>query len=197
MSDQPLSRRELRERERLAAAHNQTKDGSLTAEPRMQLSEAIEAVVQEIGVSDSSRELKDLSASIPPAIVDRQFETDSMSIVLPSIPQDITNQILVVKDSQVTIHTGAIDLPKLDTGEIRIIEDAIVAQAAMEAEAQSVASQNQISPLPAKFIADSREKVFPSSLKRGRVQLHLVLATALIMVVSGGVLLAAFMLGLF
>ena len=174
--DTPLSRRELRERERPNTAAV-TPGDSLFGQ------------------------LVEFSENHP--IDEIQFPStgpikilEPTALVVDAVP-DITNMSMILSDSGVVIQTGAIDLPwlKTDSAELQEVTDA--ANAA-DAASKVDAAQTGITPIPARVHERTRRKasVFPSKLRRGWGIVYLTALSAFLLGAVFCAFLAAFMLGL-
>lgn len=169
MTDQPMTRREARELERLRA-----QQGSV-------VSPGLEASGEAAGGAQ----------------LEVETDTASNQIVLESVA-DVTNMTLILPESGVTLTTGAIELPvfKPETGEIEIVNAASAADVAHDSE-QLANTVTGITPIPARVHQRSRKRssVFPTKLRQGWGVVHLVLVSAFIILAIFLALVGAVLLG--
>ena len=120
---------------------------------------------------------------------------DTNSLVI-EMPRDITNSTMVIADGGVTLTTGSITLPKLDTGEINLVVAAEAADAAVQEDKRDQIVTG-IEPLPARRHQRSRKRqsVFPTKLRRGMGQVYIVLFSAILTAGVLGLVVIAYMLG--
>ncbi|MFM6980710.1 MAG: hypothetical protein ACKOWE_04840 [Micrococcales bacterium] len=131
--------------------------------------------------------------TIPTQVIRREVTTDTASIILPTLP-DITGSSFVVPESNIVIHTGAIDVPAqptTPTGEITLItqpEPVIDASRADYVEPTDTGKIGVlgIEPMPARSLAKrNKDRVFPGRLRKGWGTVYLVLGVALVMAAIG------------
>lgn len=120
---------------------------------------------------------------------------DTNSLVI-EMPKDITNSTMVIADGGVTLTTGSITLPKLDTGEISLVVAAEAADLAVQEDKRDQIVTG-IEPLPARRHSRSRKRqsVFPTKLRRGMGQVYIVLFSAILTASVLGLAVIAYMLG--
>lgn len=226
MTEQFASRREMREAER-AASNAALGFPPLTANQQAQISSAEEtagassvesqsktpAIVAEVPAPVSApavaKNLFDSVLAEAEEPITAQVQLFSVSPNLNLEPQtasiivqpvDPLNQIAVaIGDSGVTLKTGSIELPNLSThtGEIATIEAAAVDEAITQDSIAGFVST--IAPMRASGVVNSSGKIgiLPSKRIRGQGQVYLMLSLSIFMVAVGGLILGAYMIGLF
>jgi hypothetical protein len=126
------------------------------------------------------------------------IEPQTASIVV--VPEDpLANLNLHITETGELLKTGSIELPKLstNTGEISTIRDAAEVDEAITQDSVT-GYVSTIAPLRASGVVNTsgRIAIMPNRLARGQSQIFAVLTASLLMVTVGGLLLAAYMLGL-
>lgn len=98
------------------------------------------------------------------------------------------------------LRTGAIELPQLDTntGEFAVIQEAAQADQALISDSIS-GSVSSIEPLSAAGVVGRSAKIsiLPVKLPRGQNQVYLITSISVLMVAMVGLVLGAYMLGIF
>ncbi|WP_296630122.1 hypothetical protein [Rhodoluna sp.] len=126
------------------------------------------------------------------------IEPQTASIMI--VPEDpLANLNVHITETGELLKTGSIELPKLttNTGEISTILDASEVDDATVQDSIS-GYVSTIAPLRASGVVNTAGKIgiMPTRLARGQGQIFAVLTASLLMVTVGGLLLAAYMLGL-
>lgn len=216
-SDEPLTRRQLREIQRLTGSDviNETPvaDFSIETEIDYEPDLAEQLAEQDIDVDrDSSSSEYTISPAtaedfsymnaqaepmfdVSPGLV---IEPTTNSIIIDQV-QDLTNYTATVSETGEILTTGAIQLPIAisdnGTGEIQIIQEAAALDSAIQVD-NSTGFINTIAPMRVTGVVNaiSKFKVIPTNLKRGSSHPYLVLAAAVGMVALGGLVIAIFML---
>jgi len=216
-SDEPLTRRQLREIQRLTGSDviNETPliDSPIETEIDYEPDLAEQLAEQEIAVDrDASQSEYTVSPAtaedfsylnaqaeplfeVSPGLV---IEPTTNSIIIDQV-QDLTNYTATVSETGEILTTGAIQLPIAisdnGTGEIQIIQEAAALDSAIQVD-NSTGFINTIAPMRVTGVVNSisKFKVIPTNLKRGSSHPYLVLAAAVGMVALGGLVIAIFML---
>ena len=216
-SDEPLTRRQLREIQRLTGSDviNETPVADISIETEIDYEPdlAEQLAEQDIDVDrDSSPSEYTISPAtaedfsymnaqaepmfdVSPGLV---IEPTTNSIIIDQV-QDLTNYTATVSETGEILTTGAIQLPIAisdnGTGEIQIIQEAAALDSAIQVD-NSTGFINTIAPMRVTGVVNaiSKFKVIPTNLKRGSSHPYLVLAAAVGMVALGGLVIAIFML---
>lgn len=114
--------------------------------------------------------------------------------------RDVTNSVITVADSGVSVVTGSITLPTLPvagTGEIKTVEIGAVADEAAFQE-RFEAETTGISPIAAPLRRGSRRRrrVFTTNLRAGQSQLYWVIGSLIGMLVMAGLFIFGLLTGL-
>jgi hypothetical protein len=215
-SDEPLTRRQLREIQRLTGSDvindNAVLQDSLETEIEYEpdLAEQLQdAVVDNSAVVETEPAVSPATAddfSYLAAQAEPMFEVSPGLVVEPTTNsiiidqvQDLTNYTAMVSETGEILTTGAIQLPieltDNSTGEIQIIQEAAALDSAIQVD-NTTGFINTIAPMRVTGVVNaiSKFKVIPTNLKRGSSHPYLVLAAAVGMFALGGLVLAAFML---
>ena len=180
MTDQPLTRRQLREQQGLPAEEAPKTRREVRDLERM----------REI---QSSTEPVELPTTTGPSSI-----LEPKALVLDSVP-DVTNMSVVLPDSGSVLTTGSIELPwlKTETGQTQVIAAAEDADIAL-AESFSDVNTLGIAPIPARNHERTRRRssVFPTRLRKGWGVVHLVMVSAFLLLALLVGLLAVYMLGI-
>lgn len=126
------------------------------------------------------------------------IEPQTASIVI--VPENpLANLSLHITETGEMLKTGSIELPNLstNTGEISTILDSNQVDEAISQDSIT-GYVSTIAPVKARGVANTTGKIgiMPSRLARGESQIFAVLSVSLLLVAVGGLLLAAYMLGL-
>lgn len=214
-SDQPRTRRQLRELQRLTGSDvvNEPVEEDLAIESEFalepDLAEQIE--VLDADTTPTSFEVKPATASdfsylnnqneplfdVSPGLV---IEPTTNSIIIDQV-QDLTNYTATVSETGEILTTGAIQLPieltDNSTGEIQIIQEAAALDSAIQVD-NATGFINTIAPMRVTGVVNSASKfkVIPTNLRRGSSHPYMVLAAAVGMAALGSLVIAAMMLQL-
>lgn len=125
-------------------------------------------------------------------------EPQTASIIIqPTDP--LANLNISISETGETLRTGSIELPNLNTqtGEIATIESTAVDAAITQDSISGYVST--IAPMRASGVVNTSGKIaiMPKKRVRGQGQIYLILSISIFMVAVGGLVLGAFMLGLF
>jgi hypothetical protein len=195
-----LSRRQLREFEKRGIAPS-----AIVAQPVVETPANVVAEVQQPApVAQYDEVLAEAEEPITSGIQlfsvspNLNIEPQTASIVV--VPEDpLANLNLHITETGELLKTGSIELPKLstNTGEISTILDATEVDEAIVQDSIS-GYVSTIAPLRASGVVNTAGKIviMPTRLARGQGQIFAVLTASLLMVTVGGLLLAAYMLGL-
>jgi hypothetical protein len=191
-SDEPRTRRQLREIQKLVGSEviDETPALSLETEIEYEPDLAEQIAEQEVNSMNSEQMFE-----VSPGLV---IEPTTNSIIIDQV-QDLTNYTSTVSETGEILTTGAIQLPIAisdnGTGEIQIIQEAAALDSAIQVD-NSTGFINTIAPMRVTGVVNSisKFKVIPTNLKRGSSHPYLVLAAAVGMVALGGLVIAIFML---
>ena len=179
MTDQPLSRREARARER----------GQLqppTADAGELASNTSESIVFELQDEVSH--------------VTSQIELlEPKSLVMETAPPDLTNLNLVLPDSGAVLTTGSIELPWLkEQHQTNVIVTAGVIADTEALNSVTESTVTGINPIPARRFEKTRRRnsVFPNRLRKGWGIVHMVMLSGFVLLALSLGMLATFMLGI-
>lgn len=182
MSEPELSRRQLRAREEQASVPE-------TLPTRKQLRELERS---QIGAEVAEDEY--LTPTGPIGLV-----PETKSLVVEQV-RDVTNTLIPVPDSGVSVMTGSITLPVLPvagTGEIKTIE---LGDAADDAALQERydSQTTGITPMAAPMRRGSRKRnrVFTQNLRAGQGQIYWILGSLVVMLAFAGMYIFALLTGL-
>lgn len=198
-SEEPLTRRQMREMHKLT--------GSEIAEPEVEYAFPF--------TSDLAEQVPTEPESAPELVQPIEFQANDAlfrpspgmllepttnSIVIDQL-QDLTNYTATVTETGEILTTGAIQLPILvpetHTGEIALVADADILDAAI-AQESGAGFVSTVAPMRVTGVvnASKRSKVIPTNLKRGKSHPYLVLTAAIVIVAAGGLAVTAVMLGI-
>ena len=206
-SSEPLTRRQLRELQRLTGSDEIV----AAAEPAIETELPYEGDLAEqlpdleptdfevaTATSDDFSYLNNQVESmfdVSPGLV---VEPTTNSIMIDQV-QDLTNYTATISETGEILTTGAIQLPieltDNSTGEIQIIQEAAALDSAIQVD-NATGFINTIAPMRVTGVVNavSKFKVIPTNLKRGSSHPYLVLAAAIGMVALGSLVVAAFWL---
>lgn len=208
-SDEPLTRRQLREMQRLTgsdliaeAAEPEIEvetelpyDGDLVEQvPQLEATDFEVAPATSDDFSYLNSQVESMFEVSPGLVI----EPTTNSIVIDTV-QDLTNYTATISETGEILTTGAIQLPielaDNSTGEIQIIQEAAALDSAIQLD-NATGFINTIAPMRVTGVVNSisKFKVIPTNLKRGSSHPYLVLAAALGMVALGSLVVAAFWL---
>ena len=208
-SDEPLTRRQLREMQRLTgsdliaeAAEPELEvetelpyEGDLVEQvPQLEATEFEVAAATGDNFSYLNNQVESMFDVSPGLVV----EPTTNSIVIDQV-QDLTNYTATISETGEILTTGAIQLPieiaDNSTGEIQIIQEAAALDSAIQVD-NATGFINTIAPMRVTGVVNaiSKFKVIPTNLKRGSSHPYLVLAAAVGMVALGSLVVAAFWL---
>ena len=201
-SDEQLTRKQIREREKLTGSDTvyEIVDTTPSFEFRLPYDGDLVDQVPELANTreiDVVEQTTELGFNASPGMI---LEPTTNSIVLDQI-QDLSNYTATVNQTGEILTTGSIQIPILftdtATGEIAVIQEGEALDAAIQADSSS-GFVNSMAPMRVTGVVDSmsRSKVISTNLKRGKTQPYLVLATAVLIVLAGAGVVAAFMLKL-
>ena len=201
-----LSRRQLRELEKRGAkpaqpaasqsAASQSESSLEDLEPKVEVAAAIVSSYDEVLAEAEEPITSGIQLfSVSPNL---NIEPQTASIVV--VPENpLANLNLHITETGELLKTGSIELPKLstNTGEISTIQDANDVDLAISQDSVT-GYVSTIAPLRASGVVNTAGKIviMPNRLARGQSQIFAVLTASLLMVTVGGLLLAAYMLGL-
>ena len=189
-SDEPRTRRQLREIQKLVGSEviDETPALSLETEIEYEPDLAEQIAEQEVNSMNSEQMFE-----VSPGLV---IEPTTNSIIIDQV-QDLTNYTSTVSETGEILTTGAIQLPiaisDIGTGEIQIIQEAAALDSAIQVD-NSTGFINTPMRVTGVVNSISKFKVIPTNLKRGSSHPYLVLAAAVGMVALGGLVVAVFML---
>jgi hypothetical protein len=206
-SSEPLTRRQLRELQRLTGSD----EIAAAVEPAIETELPYEGDLAEqlpdleptdfevaTATSDDFSYLNNQVESmfdVSPGLV---VEPTTNSIMIDQV-QDLTNYTATISETGEILTTGAIQLPieltDNSTGEIQIIQEAAALDSAIQVD-NATGFINTIAPMRVTGVVNavSKFKVIPTNLKRGSSHPYLVLAAAIGMVALGSLVVAAFWL---
>jgi hypothetical protein len=206
-SSEPLTRRQLRELQRLtgsdeiAAAVEPAIETELPYEgdlaeqlPDLDPTDYEVAAATSDDFSYLNKQVESMFDVSPGLVV----EPTTNSIMIDQV-QDLTNYTATISETGEILTTGAIQLPieltDNSTGEIQIIQEAAALDSAIQVD-NATGFINTIAPMRVTGVVNavSKFKVIPTNLKRGSSHPYLVLAAAIGMVALGSLVVAAFWL---
>ena len=208
-SEEPLTRRQLREMQRLTGSDVIAE----AAEPELEVEtelpyegDLVEQVPQleatdfevPAATSDDFSYLNNQVESMFDVSPGLMVEPTTNSIVIDQV-QDLTNYTATISETGEILTTGAIQLPieltDNSTGEVAIIQEAAALDSAIQVD-NATGFINTIAPMRVTGVVNaiSKFKVIPTNLKRGSSHPYLVLAAAVGMVALGSLVVAAFWL---
>lgn len=206
-SDEPLTRRQLREMQRLTGSDDIAQAAETELETELPYDDdlveqlpQLEATDFEVpaATSDDFSYMNNQVESmfdVSPGLV---VEPTTNSIMIDQV-QDLTNYTATISETGEILTTGAIQLPieltDNSTGEIQIIQEAAALDSAIQVD-NATGFINTIAPMRVTGVVNavSKFKVIPTNLKRGSSHPYLVLAAAIGMVALGSLVVAAFWL---
>lgn len=206
-SDEPITRRQLRELQRLTGSEGFNEPGvaEQSLETEINYEPDLAEHLDSAALSANSYEIAPATADdfsyltaqaepmfeVSPGLV---IEPTTNSIIIDQV-QDLTNYTATVSETGEILTTGAIQLPieltDNSTGEIQIIQEAAALDSAIQVD-NSTGFINTIAPMRVTGVVNaiSKFKVIPTNLKRGSSHPYLVLAAAVGMVALGGLVFA-------
>jgi hypothetical protein len=208
-SEEPLTRRQLREMQRLTGSDVIAE----VAEPELEVEtelpyegDLVEQVPQleatdfevPAATSDDFSYLNNQIEAMFDVSPGLMVEPTTNSIVIDQV-QDLTNYTATISETGEILTTGAIQLPieltDNSTGEVAIIQEAAALDSAIQVD-NATGFINTIAPMRVTGVVNaiSKFKVIPTNLKRGSSHPYLVLAAAVGMVALGSLVVAAFWL---
>ncbi len=212
-SDQPRTRRQLRELQRLTGSDivNDSVDESVELESEFALQPDLAEQIEVLDAAPTNYEVKPATAhdfsylnnqaeplfDVSPGLV---IEPTTNSIIIDQV-QDLTNYTATVSETGEILTTGAIQLPieltDNSTGEIQIIQEAAALDSAIQVD-NATGFINTIAPMRVTGVVNSASKfkVIPTNLRRGSSHPYMVLAAAVGMAALGSLVIAAMMLQL-
>lgn len=206
-SGEPLTRRQLREMQRLTGSDDIAEAAETELETELPYDddlveqlpqlEATEFEVSAASADDFSYLNNQVESmfDVSPGLV---VEPTTNSIMIDQV-QDLTNYTATISETGEILTTGAIQLPieltDNSTGEIQIIQEAAALDSAIQVD-NATGFINTIAPMRVTGVVNavSKFKVIPTNLKRGSSHPYLVLAAAIGMVALGSLVVAAFWL---
>jgi hypothetical protein len=208
-SEEPLTRRQLREMQRLTGSDLIAEAAEPEIEVETELPYDADLVEQVPQLEPTDFEVAPATADdfsylnnqvesmfdVSPGLV---IEPTTNSIVIDTV-QDLTNYTATISETGEILTTGAIQLPielaDNSTGEIQIIQEAAALDSAIQLD-NATGFINTIAPMRVTGVVNaiSKFKVIPTNLKRGSSHPYLVLAAAVGMVALGSLVVAAFWL---
>ncbi len=212
-SDQPRTRRQLRELQRLTGSDivNDSVDESVELESEFALQPDLAEQIEVLDAAPTNYEVKPATANdfsylnnqaeplfdVSPGLV---IEPTTNSIIIDQV-QDLTNYTATVSETGEILTTGAIQLPieltDNSTGEIQIIQEAAALDSAIQVD-NATGFINTIAPMRVTGVVNSASKfkVIPTNLRRGSSHPYMVLAAAVGMAALGSLVIAVMMLQL-
>jgi hypothetical protein len=212
-SDQPRTRRQLRELQRLTGSDivNDSVDESVELESEFALQPDLAEQIEVLDAAPTNYDVKPATANdfsylnnqaeplfdVSPGLV---IEPTTNSIIIDQV-QDLTNYTATVSETGEILTTGAIQLPieltDNSTGEIQIIQEAAALDSAIQVD-NATGFINTIAPMRVTGVVNSASKfkVIPTNLRRGSSHPYMVLAAAVGMAALGSLVIAAMMLQL-
>ena len=202
-SEEPLSRKQMRERERLTGSDviAELPDLTPSIEARLPYDGDLIDQVPELGQTSQVEIIDAADSSNFNASPGMIIEPTTNSIVIDQV-QDISNYTATINETGEILTTGSISIPVLmpdsTTGEIKIIKEADALDAAIQAD-NGTGYINAIAPMRVTGVVDSMSKspIISANLKRGRSQPYAVLATGVFILLAGGAVCALFFLNFF
>ncbi|MFM6963154.1 MAG: hypothetical protein ACKOWJ_02635 [Micrococcales bacterium] len=200
-SDEPLTRRQIREFERLTGSDIQEEPVSTATssfEVRLPYDDDLVEQVPELANTNALEVIEADEAPNFAASPGMVIEPVTNSIVIDQV-QDLSNYTSTINSTGEILTTGAIQipvfLPESDTGEVKIIEQADALDAAIQAD-NAAGFINSVAPVRVTGIVGilGRSKVIPTNLRKGRSQPFMVLATAVLIILAGATVVTLFML---
>jgi hypothetical protein len=201
-SDQPLTRRQLRERARLTGEEyiEDVPAAPVTYEARLpydeDLVEQVPELAQTAPISTVEEPEQAPSFSASPGMI---IEPVTNSIVIDNV-QDLNNYTATIDSTGEILTTGSIQIPVnfVDTssGEIQVIEEAQLLDAAIQAD-NGAGYISSVAPMRVTGIvqAMARSRVIPVNLRRGKLIPYLALAMG-VLILGGFALVTAVVLKL-
>ncbi len=212
-SDQPRTRRQLRELQRLTGSDivNDSVDESVELESEFALQPDLAEQIEVLDAAPTNYDVKPATANdfsylnnqaeplfdVSPGLV---IEPTTNSIIIDQV-QDLTNYTATVSETGEILTTGAIQLPieltDNSTGEIQIIQEAAALDSAIQVD-NATGFINTIAPMRVTGVVNSASKfkVIPTNLRRGSSHPYMVLAAAVGMAALGSLVIAVMMLQL-
>ncbi len=202
-SEEPLSRKQIRERERLSGSDiiADLPDVAPSLEARLPYDGDLIDQVPALGETSQIETIDVADVATFNASPGMIIEPTTNSIVIDQV-QDISNYTATINETGEILTTGSITIPVLmpdsNTGEIKIIKEADALDAAIQAD-NGAGYINAIAPMRVTGVVESMSKspIISANLKRGRSQPYAVLATGVFIVLAGSALVAVFFLKLF
>lgn len=206
-SDEPLTRRQLREMQRLTGSDEIAEAAEVELETELPYDDDLVEQLPQLEAKDFEvaaatgddfsylNNQVDSMFDVSPGLV---IEPITNSIMIDQV-QDLTNYTATISETGEILTTGAIQLPieltDNSTGEIQIIQEAAALDSAIQVD-NATGFINTIAPMRVTGVVNavSKFKVIPSNLKRGSSHPYLVLAAAIGMVALGSLVVAAFWL---
>jgi len=206
-SDEPLTRRQLRELQRLTGSDEIAQAAETELETELPYDDDLVEQLPQLEATDfevPAATADDFSYlnnqvesmfDVSPGLV---VEPTTNSIMIDQV-QDLTNYTATISETGEILTTGAIQLPielsDNSTGEIQIIQEAAALDSAIQVD-NATGFINTIAPMRVTGVVNavSKFKVIPTNLKRGSSHPYLVLAAAIGMVALGSLVVAAFWL---
>ena len=190
-----LTRRQIRELERLTGSDviAATEERRPSFEARLPYDEDMLEQIPELATkANPIVEVEKPDFQPSPGLL---IEPVTNSIVIDQVV-DLTNYTATVNETGEILTTGSIQIPvnvqEPDTGEITVIQDAASLDAAIQSES-GAGFVNSVAPMRVTGVVNamSKSKVIASNLRRGKSQPYAVLATLVMIVVFGGIVLTA------
>ena len=206
-SDEPLTRRQLREMQRLTGSDEIAEAAEVELETELPYDDDLVEQLPQLEAKDFEvaaatgddfsylNNQVDSMFDVSPGLV---IEPITNSIMIDQV-QDLTNYTATISETGEILTTGAIQLPieltDNSTGEIQIIQEAAALDSAIQVD-NATGFINTIAPMRVTGVVNavSKFKVIPTNLKRGSSHPYLVLAAAIGMVALGSLVVAAFWL---
>ena len=198
-SEEPLTRRQIRERERLTGADivEEPAPQPVSFEARLPYHDDLLEQIPELATTQVEivEEPESPNFAASPGML---IEPVTNSIVIDQV-QDLSNYTSMVDSTGEILTTGSIQIPVIipdsSTGEIKIVEEADALDAAIQAD-NATGFINSVAPVRVTGIVGilARNKVIPVNLRRGKSQPYLVLATAVFIMLAGAAVVAWFLL---
>ena len=206
-SNEPLTRRQLREMQRLTGSDEIAEAAEVELETELPYDDDLVEQLPQLEATDfevAAATGDDFSYlnnqvesmfNVSPGLV---VEPITNSIMIDQV-QDLTNYTATISETGEILTTGAIQLPieltDNSTGEIQIIQEAAALDSAIQVD-NATGFINTIAPMRVTGVVNavSKFKVIPTNLKRGSSHPYLVLAAAIGMVALGSLVVAAFWL---
>jgi hypothetical protein len=194
-----LSRRQLREFEKRGVLPAENSAAPVATEPQAETAEIQPPVAAAYDEVLAEAE-EPITSGIQLFAVSPNLNIEPQTASIVVVPEDpLANLNLHITETGELLKTGSIELPKLstNTGEISTIRDAAEVDEAITQDSVT-GYVSTIAPLRASGVVNTsgRIAIMPNRLARGQSQIFAVLTASLLMVTVGGLLLAAYMLGL-